>query len=512
MQQSEIIERLAQGEAFGGEAPERIDTHISVVLLTAKRAYKLKRAIRTSYLDYSELSARRRFCKAEIAVNRRTAPDIYLQATAVTLESDGKLAIGGDGETVEWLVEMVRFDTGNTFDRLASGGGLDEDLVRRLADEIAAFHARAEAVDTGDGIGIVSPLIAANDGELRDHAGQPFEVSEIEALAHSQETQAVSLAPLLDRRATEGRVRRCHGDLHLRNICLIDGKPTIFDAIEFNDAFSNIDVLYDLAFLLMDFAHGGHRDYANLAMNRYLLRSDETGGLAALPLFMSLRAAIRAHVTAKAAGEQSSDSERMRMREEARAYLSLARDVLDAPAPRVVAIGGFSGTGKSTLARRLAPTLRTPPGALVLSSDPVRKRLLGAAPEERLGPDAYRPDIDERVFGQMFAETATALKAGFPVILDMTFRDPDLRARAETVAGEAGVPFAGFWLEAARDTLADRVEKRRGDASDATVAVLERQIASGAGSINWPRIDTSVSIAESHDRVAAAVAALSEPS
>lgn len=510
MDQDEVIGRLAAGEAVAGDgsAPERIDTHISVVFLTADRAYKLKRAATTSYLDYGTLADRRRYCEAEIEINRRTAPAIYLRAVPVTLETDRSLALGGDGEPVEWLVEMARFDTAKTFDRLAQSGALDETLIRDLADEIADFHGRAASVDGGDGRGIVLGTVEENDAELRHWTDAPFAARDIDTLTEAHRALLDRHGGLLDARAETGRIRHCHGDLHLRNICLIDGRPTLFDAIEFNEAFSNIDVMYDLAFLLMDFAHTGHAEYGNLAFNRYLLRTGDLESLPLVPLFQSLRAAIRAHVTAKAAGEQPSHDAADRMRDEAAAYLALAHDMLTAPPPQAIALGGFSGTGKSTLARRIAPMFAPAPGAVIVSSDPARKKLLGVSPEDRLPETAYAPDVDEKVFAAMFTAMYEAVAGGFSVVLDMTFRDSDLRARAERRAADAGAPFTGFWLEASQDVLEKRVAGRENDASDATTDVLARQIASGTGEITWRRIDTAASLRESHDRVSKEIAGL----
>ena len=504
--QDELIERLAAGETFGGRAPERIDTHISVVFLTEDRAYKLKRALTVPYLDYGTLEKRRTFCEAEIEINRRTAPEIYLRAVPVTLEADGTLARGGDGTPVEWLVEMARFDTGLTLDRVAREGKLDSHTVRDLADAIAAFHEKAERIETSDGAGVVEPTIGGNAREMRNWLGAPFAAADIDRLVDLQRSRLDANRALLDARAAAGMVRRCHGDLHLRNICLIDGRPVIFDAIEFNERFIRIDVLYDLSFLLMDFAFNGHPEFANLAFNRYLQRTADIGGIALVQLFQSLRAGIRAHVTAKAAGERASGKRQEEMRREAAAYLDLAAALLRPATPRLIAIGGFSGTGKSTLARRIAPSLCASPGAVTISSDPIRKRLHGVAPEDRLPETAYGPEADAKVFDEMFREAEIALDAGFPAILDMTFRDGALRKRAEAMAERAGVPFAGFWLEADRATLAARVAARTNDPSDATTGVLDRQLASGAGEIGWRRIDAATSIEESHDRVAAAVA------
>ena len=211
----------------------------------------------------------------------------------------------------------------------------------------------------------------------------------------------------LDDRAGQGCVRRCHGDLHLRNICLIDGRPVLFDGIEFNDAFSVIDVLYDLAFLLMDLEHRGHRDSANLVFNRYLAMSGDLDGLAAMPLFLSCRAAVRAKTTAAAA---RADSEAAKSLEaEACSYLDLACGLLEPRRPVLIAIGGLSGSGKSTLAQRLAPLAGGSPGALLLRSDVIRKRLFDMAPETALNASGYTPEQSERVYRRLIESAAAAI-------------------------------------------------------------------------------------------------------
>jgi predicted kinase len=291
---------------------------------------------------------------------------------------------------------------------------------------------------------------------------------------------------LLDRRRAGGKVRRCHGDLHLRNICVLDGEPVLFDCIEFSDEFASVDVLYDLAFLLMDLEHQGHAASANLVLNRYLDLTHEDDGLAAMPLFLSLRAAIRAHVTATAGAPPA----------ESRAYLDRARAALTMPAARLIAIGGLSGTGKSTLAAALAPELGARPGARVLRSDVIRKRMFGLEPEARLPENAYNEEATARVYAALRDTAAAALAAGYCAIIDAVALRPEERQSFAAAAEKAGVPFTGIWLDAPVAALSTRVAARRGDASDATPEIVKRQSRVDPGRLDWTRIDAGGSPVE----------------
>ena len=497
--QQEVFAFLSRGAGV-----ERIDTHVSAIFLIGDRAYKVKRAVALSYLDYSTLALRHRFCRAELELGRRMAPKLYLGLRAVTRERSGSLALDGAGEPVEWAVEMRRFDQETLFDRLAEKGALAPLLMRRLADEIAAFHAEASAFKGEGGSSTIRFVI--DDSHVNLRLGTDIlPRADIEALLHRSHAALARLMPLLDRRRAEGKLRHCHGDLHLRNICLLDGEPTLFDGIEFSETLSRIDVLYDLAFLLMDLEHRGLGGLGNLVFNRYLDRTGDVGGIAALPLFMSMRAAIRSHVSIAARARQASAESAARAAEEARSYLSLALELLQ-PRPRaLVAIGGLSGTGKSTLAQELAAELGPAPGARIARTDILRKRMMGAAPETRLPPEAYARSVSERVYAEFRQEAAAALAAGYAAIADATFVDPPERAAIEAVATRAGVPFLGLWLEAPPDVLVARVGARRDDASDADVAVLRRQLGYDPGAISWQRIDVSGGAAGALARVRALI-------
>ena len=493
-EQRDVVAFLSSPEAYGLHAGsvERIDTHISIVWLAGDRAYKLKRAVRFDYVDFSTIDLRRAACEAEIRLNGRTAPELYRGVRAVTREADGSLALGGQGVAVDWLVEMVRFEQDALFDRLAERGRLDVALMEGLAEAIVRLHASAAPrLDRGGREGMAWVV----DGNALGFADQGATVLDAAACARVTADSRAALdrqAAPLDARRRGGLVRECHGDLHLRNICLIGGVPTLFDGVEFNDAISCIDVFYDLAFLLMDLWRRGLRSHANAVFNAYVARTADVDGIALLPLFLSCRAAVRAKTSATAAKVQGDARRRRELEATARQYLELSQALLHPPPPSLVAIGGFSGSGKSTLARGLAPGIGATPGALIVRSDVLRKTLLGVAPLTPLGPDGYAPDVTRRVYHLIAERALAALKGGHAVIADAVFARPDDREQIAAVAHEAGVPFSGVWIDAPPEVLAQRIADRTSDASDATGGVLERQLAAGTGPIDWRRLDGSM--------------------
>jgi uncharacterized protein len=469
----------------GIERVEIIETHVSLVFLAGDHAYKLKRAVKYPYLDFSTPEHRRRACEAELALNRRTAPSLYLEVRALARMPDGRIGFAGDGPAIDWLVVMRRFEQSSLLDALAQTGGLSVRLMNELADHIADFHALAERRFDYGGAAALTDIAETNHRCLvaARHVGfAPECVDEIRA---NSLQRLAAVGRLLDRRRAEGRVRRCHGDLHLRNICLLDGKPTLFDCIEFSDGLASIDVLYDLAFLLMDLEHRGLTNFATLVLNRYLDLTDEDDGLPAMPLFLSLRAAIRAHVTATAMDRAAHLENKREMAAEARRYLDLAVRLLRPRPCRLVVIGGLSGSGKSTLAAALAPEI----GARVLRSDVIRKRLFGVAPETRLPASAYAPGVSQRVYQALRDKAAAALAAGYSVIIDAVSLKPEERRFFAVVAEAAAVPFLGLWLAAPASMMDARLRARRRDASDASPEVLAQQLRQDAGPIDWVIID-----------------------
>ncbi|MFM7416928.1 MAG: AAA family ATPase, partial [Alphaproteobacteria bacterium] len=319
---------------------------------------------------------------------------------------------------------------------------------------------------------------AVLSGTLRAARAADLPEARIGPLAARFEAALAGAAPILAARAAEGRIRRCHGDLHLGNLCLWQGKPTPFDALEFDEALARIDTGYDLAFLLMDLDRQAGRAAANRVLNRYLARSGDYGVLGLLPLWLALRALVRAHVEA-ARGRDGLP------------LLGVAAEYLAPPLPRLIAVGGLQGTGKSTLARGLAPSLGAAPGALLLRSDELRKRRFGLAPEAPLPPEAYTEAISTAIHEELFMNAEAALRQGHAVALDAMFLDAGHRQKAAAIAARLGVAFQGFWLEAPMEILKSRILARRGDASDATIAVLERAAHSDPGAIDWRRLDAA---------------------
>ncbi len=491
--QHEIADFLSRPGNLPGAATdvERVETHISIIFLAGDRAWKLKRARTFPYLDFSTLENRRKACDAEVSLNRRTAPDIYLGVVAVTRKPRGGFEVGGSGDPVDWMVEMRRFDQSTLFDKLATENRLDRPLMEELAEAIAEFHAKAEVyTDRGGRAGVQAVADSNAECFIRDGKGI-FEDCLVADLDTRTRAAVDRVGDVLDKRRADGRVRHCHGDLHLRNIFLHDGRPTLFDAIEFSEDFSIIDVLYDLAFLLMDLDHRGHRRLANLAFNRYMAVTGDVGGLACLPLFLSLRAAVRAHVGAAAANTQSDKAQSALQADEARRYLEAALAYLDPLPPRAVAVGGLSGSGKSRLAREIAPYIGVAPGAFIARSDAIRKRLAGTSLSEKLDQSGYTPEMTQRTYETVYADMATALEAGHAAIADAVFAKPEQRTAVEAVARERHVPFDGIWLESDRSTMATRIDERQDRVSDATPSVLDRQLTYELGEISWHRVDSS---------------------
>jgi hypothetical protein len=496
-EQDEVIAFLANPAAYGASDPvARIDTHAAMIFLAGDRAYKLKRAVRLPYLDFSTVAKRKAVCEAELRLNQRTAAALYCGVELIGRLADGRLALG-HGEPVDWVLVMRRFPEDCLLDAMARAHRLGPALLRNLADHIAAFHAGAEIVP-GPGAARVRKIIEGNRASMRALAPGLLSPEDGARLERRSLEIWARLAPLLDRRGAAGQVRHGHGDLHLANICVWSnicgeqGQPVLFDCLEFDAELATTDVLYDLAFLLMDLWQRGLRDEAALVFNRYCDRSDQSDGLALMPLFLSMRAAVRAHVEASAVERQAGEDARAARLRGARGYLAAALAFLDPQKPRLIAIGGLSGSGKSTLASRLAARIGAAPGARWLRTDVLRKRMAGVAPEQRLPPEHYTRESSEAVYQRLAAEARVVLDGGHSVIIDGVFALPAERAAIADLAGSLGVAFTGLWLEAPREVLLARVGGRKDDASDADAAVVERQLGYAVGDVSpWTGLPAS---------------------
>ena len=446
--QEAVFRFLADPKMHGLSEPvDRVDTANAVVFLAGADAYKVKRAVKFPFMDLSTLDKRREACEAEIAINRASAPQIYLSTLPITRRGQ-TFALGGDGEIVEWAVHMRRFDENATLDRIADRGGVSDAIIEELALVIRRMHARAPLRDGARAAHALETYIEQNRAAFAERPGL-FDPPTVQELTDDLRLAFANVRPILLKRGEAGFVRRCHGDLHLRNIVLLGGQPTLFDAVEFSDEIATGDVLYDLAFLLMDLEERDLRAAANRLFNRYLAPEppDALAGLVALPFFLSLRAAIRAKVEA-ASAERLESEKRDEARTLAHRYFDCAVHFLVAAPPRLVAVGGLSGVGKSALAGALAPKIGRAPGALWLRSDAERKVMFGVDETVHLPAPAYASDVTRDVYERLIVKARTALGAGQSVLLDAAFAAAAERSAVAAVATELGVAFAGLFLDA----------------------------------------------------------------
>lgn len=477
-----------KGESWGfpGQPVEHVETHAAHVFLVGDRAFKIKKDVKLPYLDFSSLPKRRAALETELEINRLFAPDLYLQLTEVL------------GEPV---LVMRRFPDDALLAWRMGHGGISAALAARLAAMAAQSHARAPRRE------VRGSDIMAGLGEQLSRAFidspdifPPADTLEFHAL---YEAALGAGRQLMRDRGEQGLVRRCHGDMHCGNIFLDDGEPKLFDAIEFSEKIAVIDVLYDLAFLLMDLWSAGEATAANLVLNHYLhlrRREEDLSGLALLPLFLATRAGVRALVTADLAHELALRNS-MKERSQALDWFRASIDYVKVYPPRLVCVGGLSGTGKSSLARALAPQVGGAPGAIHIRSDVERKVLAGVEETQPLPPESYTAAASSDVYAACLARAEAALRAGHSVVLDAVFaREPERHA-AEELARRCSAHFAGIWLDAPEGVLTARVAARRLDASDATPGVVAKQLAYETGAIGWTRIDAAGSPAETLARV-----------
>lgn len=472
----------------GAEAPIRIDTHTAAIFLTADHALKLRRPVDYGWLDYSTREKRRAAARRENAQNARTAPGLGLGVAGLVSAGDSfRLVKPGEdlGRDAEPLMLMHRFPDDALFARMAEEGRLTLPLMRRTGQAIAAMHRTAMPCP---GAGHLPALARGDDAQLAELKFIFGNYTKV--LLHELGNKYEVLAAPMQQR----RTKRCHGDLHLGNIVLWNDQPAPFDAIDFNDSYSDIDPLYDLAFLLMDLDRRGQRALGSAVLNAWAEALSASpgaevatayGGLALLDFYKALRAAIRAKVGALAIQAGAAGAEQQKA--ELRGYLDLAFGYLETRRrPRIIAIGGFSGTGKTTLARAIAERS----GAMVLRSDTVRKGLHGVSETTSLPAGSYTQSASDRVYGELLYRAALVLQSGMPVIIDAAHLRGHERDATADLARRLGVGFDGLWLEAAPRILAERLDARQGDASDADRRVLKMQLSRNPGALNWHRIST----------------------
>jgi aminoglycoside phosphotransferase family enzyme/predicted kinase len=481
--EANIVAFLSDPATHGGAPVERISTHAAHIFLAGEYAFKLKRAVKLPFLDFSTAKKRRSMLEQELALNRVTAPRLYLEVRDIYEGPDHQPTFTACGGPIDSVLVMRRFPQEALLDNIARRGALTAAMMDSLAACLASMHRNAQIVREPVSRAF-KEMALDNFNALRD---ADVDQGVVETARTELHDAVATLASEIDERARTGFSRRCHGDLHLGNIVLLEGTPTPFDALEFDSTLATGDVYYDLAFLLMDLDHRGLRPMANRLLSRYVQLTDDYEGLRALPLYLSVRAAIRAKVAAIAFKQDSAQSSL----EAARSYLAQAEGYLPPPSPWLIAVGGLSGTGKSVLAQALAPDFGPSPGALVLRSDSFRKHLCGVAETTWLPRDAYTSDLSARVYDALMDAARRSLESRWTVIVDAVFAREEERRRVESIATECGAGFAGLWLEAPLDVRTSRVRTRVSDASDADSAIVEMQSHYDIGQVSWRRCDAS---------------------
>lgn len=488
---ADLATDLLDPRAYPPPHPHAVDlreTHVSWVFLTESDVYKVKKPVSLGFLDFTTLEARRRACEAEVVLNQRLATGAYLGLVPVRVGEGGRLHLHEGGEVVDWAVHMLRLPDEARADVRLARGALTGDDVDRVAEHLAAFHARCARTPEIAAHGAVERLTAnvtENFEAVREDVARflaPAEASEVEAF---QLGVLRDRATLLERRRVEGLVRDGHGDLRLEHVYF--GGPgaaegiTVLDCIEFADRFRCADVCADVAFLSMDLEAHGRVDLAERLLARYARATDDYDLYALVDFFESYRAWVRGKVSVLHARAATSDEARARAEADARRHLllALAEDRASLLAPVVVAVGGIIASGKSTVAEALADELSAP----VVDADRTRKSMLGVAHRAEVHVGAfegpYDPRFTDEVYDEVVRRAEVVLESGRPVILDASFRTRDLRRRARELARRRGVPFLFVECRVPKEVCLARLERREreGGVSDGRRAIFEDFVA-----------------------------------
>jgi hypothetical protein len=480
-----------------------IQTHISYVLLTGQFAYKIKKPLDLDFLDFTTLAARRHFCEEELRLNRRLAPRIYVDVVAIGGTPDRPL-LGAGEPAIEYALRMREFQQEALLDAMLARGELGAQHIDALAQKVAAFHGAVGRARTEDGYGSAAGIEAPMRQNFTQFASLPLDAEErheLAALAHWSRHEHAALRTVFEQRQRDGFIRECHGDLYLGNIALVEGEAEIFDCIEFNANLRWIDVMNEIAFLVMDLDERGRPDFAWRFLDGYLALTGDYAGVRLLRYYQVYRALVRAKVAdMRAAQAHLSAEERNAALAACAAYIRHAFRTTGPSAPALIITHGLSGSGKTTLAQRLLEAL----GAVRVRSDVERKRLQGLAPAARtgsaVGAGIYERSATEATYEELARLARPIVETGYTAIVDATFLVRSQRRAFQQVAQELHIPFlivdCRADMQALRRRIADRA-RTAGDASEATLAVLEHQHAT-AQPLDGDELHFAVSVDTQH--------------
>ncbi len=456
-----------------------IETHISWVILTGTYAYKMKKPVNFGFLDFTELAARKHFCDEELRLNQRMAQDLYLRVVAVTGSPEAP-ELEGDGPAIEYLLQMHEFPQSQLLTEVQGRGELTDAHIDALAEQIARFHQTTPQVAAGHPLNNADAIVAPmrqNFEQIRPLLTEDVDRLQLDALEAWTESNIQRLWSVLEARCHDGFIRECHGDLHLGNAALIDGKVMLFDCIEFNEAFRFTDIALDTAFLAMDLEDRGLKSQARRFVNAWLERTGDYQALELLHLYKAYRAMVRAKINLFRLAQEPDGVQKAATLRRYRSYVNLAESYSAIPSPFLAITHGVSAVGKSHVALRLTEAL----GALRLRSDVERKRLYGTGRDSPQNDGLYSPEASEETYRRLHQLAAVALRSGFPVVIDATYLKRQQRDAAWQVAESTGTPFLILDCQAPDKVVQQWLSQRQAegsDPSDATLQVIQAQQAS----------------------------------
>ncbi|WP_088892160.1 AAA family ATPase [Leptolyngbya ohadii] len=473
-----LIQQMLQPEFYphGVRSPiQLIQTHISYVLLTGDYAYKVKKPMNFGFLDFSTLDKRLHFSQEELRLNQRGAGELYLEVLPITQNGE-QFELGGSGEPMEYAVKMRQFPQDTLLTELYDRGELTEELLIELAKTIAAFHRKTETNDYIRSFGKVEQVRQAFDEnyeQTEQYIGGPQTQQQFDETRAYTDRFFAEQQALFDRRIVQDKIRECHGDIHLRNICLWQDRLWLFDCIEFNEPFRFVDVMYDVAYIVMDLQARGRSDLATVFLNAYAEQTGDWEGLAVLPIYVNRQTYVRAKVISFMLNDPGVPAaEKEQAKATAAQYYRLAWEGGQSKQGRLTLMCGLSGSGKSTTAKQLAKLT----GAVHIRSDAVRKHLGSIPLDQRGGDDLYTPEMTQKTYARLLELGILLANYGYPVILDAKYDRQSLRQDAIEQAKENHLPLQIIHCEAPMEVLRDRLTQRTGDIADATADLLPHQV------------------------------------
>lgn len=474
---SPLIEQMQKPEFYPHpvrEPIQLIQTHASSVLLTGDYVYKLKKSVNFGFLDFSSLAKRQHFLNEELRMNRVIAPDIYLEVIAITQTND-LFSLGGTGEPVEYVLKMNQFPQEALLINMFKEGKLTEKHIKELGKVVARFHAQTITNEYIRGFGEIEKIKSAID-ENYDQTEKYIGIAQTQH--QYDETRKFTDGFLFERKAIfkqrqeQEKIRECHGDLHLKNICFWRDRIQLFDRIEFNESFRFVDVMYDVAFTVMDLDARGRKDFSNLFLNTYIEQTGDWEGLQVLPLYLSRQAYVRAKVNSLLLDDLAiSEEDKQSAIKTATEYYRLAWEYTKTSKGQLILMSGLSGSGKSTVARQLAKRIN----AIHIRSDAVRKHLAEISIGDRASDELYTPQMNQKTYDRLLELGKMLTSQGFSVILDAKYDRQNLREPAITYAQSNNIPLRILYCTAPIEVLRDRISHRTNDISDATVDLLIQQ-------------------------------------